>query len=68
MHLEVKRVEKLNLRSAIAQAGADARETEIPVVVHRWNGGPWLAILPLVDLLPLLKKKNRGERPVLRGG
>lgn len=34
---------------AMAQAIADAGES-VPVVLHRANGCPWLAIVPLDDL------------------
>ena len=53
--LEVKRTERFALREAWAQAveDADARG-DLPVVAHRWNGGPWLAVLLLEELLALL--------------
>jgi len=37
LHIECKAVEKLNLYDAMSQAKADAREEEIPVVIHKKN-------------------------------
>ena len=52
VHVEVKRTESLRLYAAIAQAVADAGE-HIPIVLHRANHKPWVAIVRLDDLLPL---------------
>jgi Holliday junction resolvase len=49
VHFEVKRRETLRLTDALSQAIADAGEN-IPVVLHRANGQPWLAIVRLDDL------------------
>lgn len=37
LHIECKRVEKLNLYEAIAQAVRDAKDGETPTVFHRKN-------------------------------
>ena len=37
IHVECKAVEKLNLYDAIAQAKHDAKEGELPVVIHKKN-------------------------------
>lgn len=39
VHIECKRVEKLNIYTAMAQAVRDARPGEIPTVFHRKNWG-----------------------------
>ena len=49
VHFEVKRTEKLHLWPAIEQAVADAMGS-VPVVLHRPNNHPWVAILRLDDL------------------
>ena len=49
VHFEVKRVESLRLYPAIEQATKDAG-VKVPVVLHRKNKKPWLAIVPLEDL------------------
>lgn len=58
LHLEVKRTEKLQLWQAFEQANRDAGG-DTPVVVHRANRRPWVAILPLGDLVELWKKANQ---------
>lgn len=50
VHFEVKRVEALRLYDALAQAAADAGEGNVPVVLHRANERPWVAIVRLDDL------------------
>ena len=37
MHIECKRVERLNVENAMRQAEADAKKGEIPVVMNRAN-------------------------------
>ena len=52
VHVEVKRVEKLSLYTAIEQAIQEA-DGEIPLVLHRRNGKQWLAVVPLDRLMDL---------------
>ena len=49
VHFEVKRVETLRLYQALAKAIEDAGPN-IPVVLHRANQKPWVAIVRLDDL------------------
>lgn len=49
-HAEVKRVEKLNVDAAMAQAVADAGE-HCPYVAHRRNRRDWLVTVRGSDLL-----------------
>ena len=49
VHFEVKRVEAFRLYDALQQAIDDAGE-EVPVVLHRPNRRPWVAIVRLDDL------------------
>jgi hypothetical protein len=49
VHFEVKRSEALQLYAAVDQATRDAAD-KVPVVLHRKNNKPWLAIVPLDDL------------------
>ncbi len=53
LHIECKRVEKLNLDAAMAQAVRDARENEIPAVFHRKNRAGWKVTLMLEDFMML---------------
>ena len=50
VHLEVKRTERLRVYAAVEQAVEDAGD-KVPIVLHRQNGRPWVAIIPL-DRLP----------------
>lgn len=58
VHIECKRVERLNLEDAMAQSRADARPGEIPVVMHRKNNCKWLVTLSLDDFMTLYKKTD----------
>lgn len=53
IHLEIKRVEKLNLDAAMAQSVRDAREDEIPVVMHRKNRASWLVTMTFDEWMKL---------------
>lgn len=54
VHFEVKRTEQLSLYKAMAQASEDAGVTDVPVVLHRRNKKPWLAVVLLDDLPQLV--------------
>ena len=56
VHWEVKRTECLRLYEAVEQACEDAGEDDVPVVGHRRNREPWVAVVPL-DKLPDLAVK-----------
>ena len=58
-HIEVKRVEKLNIDNAMKQSIGDAREGEIPIVIHRKNGEPWKVTQLLDDWI---KERTDGKR------
>lgn len=57
IHIECKRVEKLNIYEAMEQARRDAGESgELPAVFHRRNRKPWLVTMPLSDWMILYRK------------
>lgn len=56
LHIECKRVEKLNIDNAMEQSINDARENEVPVVIHRKNRKNWLVTLPLEEFIKLWQK------------
>lgn len=57
IHIECKRVEKLNIYEAVEQAQRDAGDSgELPVVFHRRNRKPWLVTMPLSDWMILYRK------------
>lgn len=55
VHFEVKRTEKLRIQAAIDQAHKDANG-KIPIVAWRQNNWPWYAILPMDDLMEILRE------------
>ena len=56
IHIECKRVERLNLEDAMAQSRRDAREGEIPTVMHRKNNCKWLVTMELDDFMEMYKE------------
>jgi Holliday junction resolvase len=54
-HVEVKRVERLNIHDAMQQSIRDA-DNQIPIVAHRKNRTPWLVTMRAEDFLELVKK------------
>ena len=61
IHIEVKRVEKLNIDEALEQSIRDAKDEEIPVVMHRKNRTEWKVTMLFDDWMMLYKalEKNR---------
>ncbi len=55
IHIECKRVERLNIWSAMQQAITDADRFKdgMPIVFHRQNRRPWLVTLRVDDFLKL---------------
>lgn len=56
VHIECKRAEKLNLYAAVEQSRNDAREAEIPVVMHRKNRREWLVTMPLKEWMKMYER------------
>lgn len=55
IHIECKRVERLNIYDAMEQAIGDAREGEIPAVFHRRNRDYWKVTMRLEDFMEIYK-------------
>ncbi|MBQ8994531.1 MAG: hypothetical protein IJ091_01825 [Oscillospiraceae bacterium] len=55
IHIECKRVEKLNIYDAMDQAKRDA-VISIPAVFHRRNNRKWLVTMELEDFMALYEK------------
>ena len=53
VHLEIKRVQALNLEKAMEQSERDARDGEMPTVWHRKDRMPWRVTLNLEDFMRL---------------
>ena len=57
IHVECKRVERLNIYQAISQAEVDSKKFQdgAPTVFHRRNRKPWLVTMRLTDWIRLYK-------------
>lgn len=53
VHIECKRVERLDLDAALGQSVRDARAGEVPVVIHRKNRQKWRVTMLLDDFLDM---------------
>lgn len=60
IHVECKRVERLNLEAAMRQAERDAGGAAVPVVAHRRNRRPWLVTMHLDTWLEMYKAWKAG--------
>lgn len=60
-HLEIKRVEHLNIHDAVDQAKRDKSENELAVVMHRKNNCEWLVTMPFTDWIKIYKEYEAGE-------
>lgn len=59
IHIEVKRVEKLNIHNAMDQSIRDARE-KLPVVAHRKNDCSWLITMPAEAWFEIYREYEAG--------
>lgn len=59
IHAEIKRVERLDLPAAIAQAARDAGGA-LPLVAHRRNRGEWLITMRAADWFALYSEYAAG--------
>lgn len=58
IHIEVKRVEKLNIDNAMQQAINDSKEGEIPAVFHRRDRKPWKVTMLIEDWMKMYEYIN----------
>lgn len=64
IHQEVKRVERLNIEDAMAQAVRDALaagDGELPIVAHRKNRGEWFVTMRAEDWFALYREWEAGK-------
>jgi len=61
LHFEVKRVESLQLYTAMEQARRDAGEHKTPVLAHKKNGKDWVVVMDLQDWFELLRKAKQHD-------
>ena len=62
IHIECKRVEKLNLYDAIEQAKRDAKDGNLPAVFHRKNRHNWLVTMELEDFMEIYEGGAKNGR------
>lgn len=60
VHIEVKRVERLNTEEAMIQSKADA-QGKIPIVAHRKNNCEWLITMRAEDWFRLYRDWEVGQ-------
>jgi Holliday junction resolvase len=53
VHIEVKRVQALNVSKAMQQAMSDSKGGDLPIVAHRKNHEQWMVTCCLDDLIEL---------------
>lgn len=53
-HIEVKRVERLDLNAAMEQSIRDSAPDETPIVVHRRNNDYWKVTMRLDDFMEVI--------------
>lgn len=61
IHIECKRVERLNIYDAMKQAKADKRDMEIPIVCHRKNNCGWLVTMEFEDFIRMYEESGISE-------
>ena len=61
IHIECKRVERLNLYDAVDQAKHDAKPDELPAVFHRKNHCEWLVTMPIDLWMEIYKEWEAGR-------
>ena len=62
IHIECKRVEKLNIYDAIDQAKRDAKNGDMPTVFHRKNRCNWLVTMELDEFMKLYEGYMNSEK------
>ena len=56
VHIECKRVERLNIDDSLSQSIRDAKDGEMPIVVHRKNHCDWKVTMRLEDFIKLYRE------------
>lgn len=58
IHIECKAVERLNIYTAMKQSENDAREDEVPIVIHKKNYKGILVTMQFEDWIRLYKESR----------
>jgi hypothetical protein len=64
VHIEVKRVQALNIEKAMSQSRRDAKKEQIPIVAHRKNDCKWLITMDADKWFEVYREweAGRGQR------
>lgn len=60
IHIECKRVERLDLYGAVEQSQRDAKPGDLPTVMHRRNNCEWLVTMPLNEWIKIYREYEAG--------
>lgn len=60
IHVECKRVERLDLYGAVDQSKRDARPGELSTVMHRKNNCEWLVTMTLDEWIKIFREYEAG--------
>lgn len=64
IHIECKRVERLNVTDAMSQAKRDCKGGDIPTVFHRKNNEEWLVTQRFDDWIEMYKESEVGHEKI----
>lgn len=62
IHIEVKRVQALNIDEAMEQAKRDSKGEQLPAVFHRKNNKKWKVTMELDDWIKLYNEYYSGKK------
>jgi len=58
IHVEVKRVERLNIHDAMEQSRRDARDDQLPIVAHRKDKHKWLVTMDVETFFRMYRESD----------
>ena len=61
IHIEVKRVQALNVEKAMAQSRRDGTGEQMPIVAHRKNNCDWLITMSAYDWFEIYREWEAGR-------
>lgn len=61
IHIECKRVERININQAMQQAQSNAPNCKFPVVFHRKNNCDWFVTMRLEDWIKIYREWDAGN-------
>jgi len=61
VHVEVKRVERLNIHDAMQQSIRDSEGRALPIVAHRRNGDKWMITMQAEDWFALYREWDTSQ-------